>query len=324
MDQERKRNKMNVQYTLVDEQGTEDLPDDIPAHVVGKRDQSTEELSLLCYPTDLDLEPYWRFGPSEGRKIILDKLRSVSAETNKAVSQLSSARTGRNLQRYTQVINQCIRDGRSNALARLTTGAIPILNDGRILLVSSTKSGWVLPKGGWENDESLEVGAIREVFEEAGVTGLLGPPFPSITYETKKARKKRFASEASSNSHTEGSFSDAYLSDTCTESSLGGISSISIGERSTGPNGMSENAEFQSKPTETQQHSHNHMTLFPLYVQQVFDVWPEVDRSRRAFSIEQAEAVLADRPEYLSVLQVLKENNLHQVCLSSQSAKISE
>ncbi|KAJ3051265.1 hypothetical protein HK097_007750 [Rhizophlyctis rosea] len=42
----------------------------------------------------------------------------------------------------------------------------------KIVLVSSRKSdSWILPKGGWENDESAEESARREGWEEAGIRG---------------------------------------------------------------------------------------------------------------------------------------------------------
>lgn len=47
---------------------------------------------------------------------------------------------------------------------------VPI-RDKSILLISShhSQEEWVLPKGGWENDETAEQAAKRETFEEAGV-----------------------------------------------------------------------------------------------------------------------------------------------------------
>ena len=47
---------------------------------------------------------------------------------------------------------------------------VPI-RDKSILLISSHHSHeeWVLPKGGWEIDETAEQAAKRETFEEAGV-----------------------------------------------------------------------------------------------------------------------------------------------------------
>jgi len=57
---------------------------------------------------------------------------------------------------------------------RLVVGCVPI-KDNKILLVSSRKNtDWILPKGGWENDETKEQCAIREAWEEAGVIGKTG------------------------------------------------------------------------------------------------------------------------------------------------------
>lgn len=39
-----------------------------------------------------------------------------------------------------------------------------------VLLIQSTRrAGWVLPKGGWESDESCTEAAQREAWEEAGI-----------------------------------------------------------------------------------------------------------------------------------------------------------
>ena len=66
------------------------------------------------------------------------------------------------------------------------------MRDGRILFCSSSrKEAWILPKGGWESDETMEESALRETFEEAGVLGTLGPVLDEIEYETRKAKKRR-------------------------------------------------------------------------------------------------------------------------------------
>lgn len=48
------------------------------------------------------------------------------------------------------------------------------VRDHSILLISShnDQNKWVLPKGGWEIDESEEEAALREAFEEAGVSSV--------------------------------------------------------------------------------------------------------------------------------------------------------
>jgi len=55
---------------------------------------------------------------------------------------------------------------------RLVAGMVPLSADKtRVLLIqSSRRNGWVLPKGGWELDEaSAAVAAVREAWEEAGI-----------------------------------------------------------------------------------------------------------------------------------------------------------
>lgn len=61
--------------------------------------------------------------------------------------------------------------GYSDAGERLVAGVVP-LNQSRthVLLIQSTRrAGWVLPKGGWETDESCTEAAQREAWEEAGI-----------------------------------------------------------------------------------------------------------------------------------------------------------
>lgn len=64
---------------------------------------------------------------------------------------------------------------------RLVAGVVPLSADrSQVLLIESTRrGGWVLPKGGWETDEATaQEAACREAWEEAGVicrvTGELG------------------------------------------------------------------------------------------------------------------------------------------------------
>ena len=55
---------------------------------------------------------------------------------------------------------------------RLVAGVVPLSADKtKVLVVQSTRrGGWVLPKGGWETDEgSAQDAACREAWEEAGI-----------------------------------------------------------------------------------------------------------------------------------------------------------
>ncbi|KAF1776167.1 NUDIX hydrolase domain-like [Phytophthora cactorum] len=72
--------------------------------------------------------------------------------------QYLESHVGRELQRYD-------KDGN-----RLLSAAV--IGDGDyVLLISSSKRphDWVIPKGGWDKGEGIEVSALREVIEEAGV-----------------------------------------------------------------------------------------------------------------------------------------------------------
>ncbi|KAK4797439.1 hypothetical protein SAY86_029765 [Trapa natans] len=99
------------------------------------------------------------------------------------------ARTGRLQQRY-------------EAGCRLVAGCIPFRyrssvdrgdctdeNTLEVLMINSTSGpGLLFPKGGWEDDETVEEAAIREAIEEAGVKGdlkdLLGHyDFKSKTFQ---------------------------------------------------------------------------------------------------------------------------------------------
>ncbi|KAL9640230.1 MAG: hypothetical protein Q9164_000417 [Protoblastenia rupestris] len=72
----------------------------------------------------------------------------------------TKSRTGRDNQRY------------GSQGERLVAGVVPLSADKKkVLLIQSTRrNGWVIPKGGWETDEkTAEDAACREAWEEAGI-----------------------------------------------------------------------------------------------------------------------------------------------------------
>ncbi|MCJ1372895.1 hypothetical protein MMC20_004121 [Loxospora ochrophaea] len=91
----------------------------------------------------------------------------------------TTARTGRNNQRRAPALQ--IPDawlttrgnpGYSPQGERLVAGVVPLSADKtKVLLIQSTRrGGWVLPKGGWETDEAnAQDAAKREAWEEAGI-----------------------------------------------------------------------------------------------------------------------------------------------------------
>lgn len=120
-------------------------------------------------------------------------LRTLSERANKTAAKECEARRGNLNQRWAT-------DPQNGYFMRLVAGCVPILNDGRIILVRNSKgNSWLVPKGGWEGDERLEEAAIRECYEEAGVLGILGPKLQSFSVETRKARKRRLDTEERAN-----------------------------------------------------------------------------------------------------------------------------
>ncbi|CAO3693282.1 unnamed protein product [Rhizopus stolonifer] len=73
------------------------------------------------------------------------------------------------------------RIGRENQVyddnsIRQISGSIAIdPKTNKVLVISSSKheNVWVLPKGGWESDETREEAAKREAYEEGGVNGVI-------------------------------------------------------------------------------------------------------------------------------------------------------
>lgn len=142
--------------------------------------------------------------------------RDVSVHLNAKVALRKTSRQGRSSQRwvsaslvggtasYPSTHSQSV-SGETSSVAsayhhepvmRLVTGCVPILRSGMILFISaSRKPEWILPKGGWEQDETMEESAVRECFEEAGCLGTLGPALSPIQHETRKAKKRRLENE---------------------------------------------------------------------------------------------------------------------------------
>lgn len=82
------------------------------------------------------------------------------------------------------------RSGRQNAQydgdTRLVAGCLPVMPDGRVVLIRSVKrTDWILPKGGWESDETAAEAAIREAYEEAGVRRKI-----SFVWENRQEKTK--------------------------------------------------------------------------------------------------------------------------------------
>ncbi|KAI8971911.1 NUDIX hydrolase domain-like protein [Mycotypha africana] len=75
---------------------------------------------------------------------------------------------------------------------RQVAGCLPLdLPNRRVLLITSRKkkNAWVLPKGGWEQDETQQHAAQRETWEEAGVKGRITRQLGVFEERTKGKNK---------------------------------------------------------------------------------------------------------------------------------------
>jgi diphosphoinositol-polyphosphate diphosphatase len=94
------------------------------------------------------------------------------------------ARQGRELQRYSDRTGGRVVVGCVPYRVRACDGAV------EVLVVGSQKKGLaggvLIPKGGWELDESMEQAAHREAMEEAGVAGeVAGQPLGMWWYRSR-------------------------------------------------------------------------------------------------------------------------------------------
>ncbi|CAK1355209.1 Diphosphoinositol polyphosphate phosphohydrolase aps1 [Cercospora beticola] len=82
---------------------------------------------------------------------------------------------------------------------RLVAGVVP-LNAERtyvMLIQSSSRKGWVLPKGGWETDErTCQEAACREAWEEAGIECRVQKDLGTIEEKRSEASIRKYGAVA--------------------------------------------------------------------------------------------------------------------------------
>jgi hypothetical protein len=180
----------------------------------------------------------------------------------------------------------------------------------------------------------MEESAVRECFEEAGVLGVLGPQLHVVQYETRKAKKRRLELETMEGDVKTEPDAKSPLSpyDAKPATVDGKIEAESVKLDSaaatpvTAPLTDQDIARIRDEAAASKDDKHDdkasvasasysqvRMSLFPLYVNKVLDVWPESGRFRKAVDIDEAIAMLNFRPELKAALQEVKDRGLYNL-----------
>ncbi|KAM0695390.1 hypothetical protein Q7P36_005749 [Cladosporium allicinum] len=110
----------------------------------------------------------------------------MAQEQQKQPERSMHARVGRDKQRY------------GPKGERLVAGIVPLSADRTqvLLIQSSSRKGWVLPKGGWEADESEVEAATREAWEEAGIHVTIERDLGVIEEQRSESQIKKYGETA--------------------------------------------------------------------------------------------------------------------------------
>lgn len=239
-----------------------------------------------------------------------------------------NSRQGREKQRW-------LVHTQTESLVRQVAGCIPITRDGRIILISaSRKMEWILPKGGWDTDETVSECAVRETFEEGGILGALGGGLEPVDYETRKSKKKRSGkapvAEGSSQEDVsakdkkglpplpkrfkaEGGSPLSFILPPLT--SAGSECSTKAPQIVSSPAKEEPSKQISPDSPDTTKYSFVRMFLFPMYVSEVKDDWPEKGRLRKLVDIDEAIEIMEkeNRTYFRAALLQVKARGLHLI-----------
>lgn len=256
----------------------------------------------------------------------------------------NASRQGRSLQRW-------LVHSPTEELVRQVAGCIPITRDGRIVLVSaSRKAEWIIPKGGWDTDETKEECAARETFEEAGLLGRLGACLEPIDYETRKSKKRKQRTSQigsgvggigvggggeminkggsvlkESKEGVEEGQAKKRTADVAAIRPPLSSKRVKTDEASSAMCSIKKANSTESATPSTSldpaQYSYVRLFLFPFYVSSVKSEWPEKGRLRKLVSIDEAIRIMEaeKRPYFVRALEMVKDQGLHLLMKNSLS-----
>lgn len=304
-----------------------------------KEHMSADEMSKWCFKEDdmwSEEQTQMKHNSEQDKERCRHRPSSSEEwhEYKKNILNRNESRNGRETQKFAT-------DTQTGQLLRLTTGCVPIMNDGKILLVSSSKKQeWILPKGGWESDETLEGSAVREAYEEAGILGCLGPKLSDLEFEARKAKKRRLELQslkkkcdiANGSSihhydghsiHTNGAASSSAVSVQSNTSSVHSHSEDDQGSHSRESDRHDDNASSSSDNISSSC-THLRLSMFPIYVLEVREHWPESGRARKVVNIDTAIEIMASRPEFHQVLMEVKQKGYHLKVHNNESSNCKD
>ena len=180
--------------------------------------------------------------------------------------------------------------------------------------------------------------ALRETYEEGGILGTLGQMLTVVEYETRKAKKRRLEMESLRKKYEHGTGPVTGLPASLTKDAVSHSSAVSIHSTNSSvcpseddilhgsghnrdhfsPDGgvvARSDADTVSLGSFTSDASsssgHVRMAMFPLYVLEAREHWPESGRARKVVDIDTAIEMMKSRPEFHQVLVEVKKKGYH-------------
>lgn len=108
-----------------------------------------------------------------------------------------NSRVGRHKQRYAETGERLV----AGCIPIKYPGPVPTADTVQVMLISRGGKGWVFPKGGWEDDETVEAAAQRETVEEAGVRGSIEEPVGTYSFRSNKQEHQGNAHQGRCRAH---------------------------------------------------------------------------------------------------------------------------
>jgi 8-oxo-dGTP pyrophosphatase MutT (NUDIX family) len=187
---------------------------------------------------------------------------------------------------------------------------------------------WVLPKGGWEDDEAVEAAARRETVEEAGVRGEIeGPPLGAFAFEggpkpglaghgaAASLSARRLQQSLSTPSSSFGTSAGGGGGAAATAAAAAAVAAADGAAATAAPDADAAAAATAQRP---QRPRRGVAHMFVLRVQEQLESWPEAaQRARRWVPLREAGAMV--RHEWMREVLRAYEGRLAAAAAAQQA-----